>query len=407
MIQINDKSHCCGCTACVQRCPKQCITLSEDEEGFLYPKVDVTNCIECGLCEKVCPVLHQGTPKFPDVCYAAINPNEKVRKESSSGGIFTAIASAVLKEGGVVFGARFDTDWSVMHDYTETYEGLAAFRGSKYLQSRIGNSFRQTEDFLKSGRKVLFTGTPCQIAGLRRYLRKDYPNLLAMDFICHGVPSPLVWQQYLQGIRKKHSDIKISQIYFRDKTVGWKKFSLTINQIKKQEEITVLSEPFPQNIYMQGFLKDIYLRPSCYSCAAKSMKSGSDLTIGDFWGIGRYGKPFKHDTMKGVSLVLANTTQGEAALQELKDCFVEERTLEEALIENHNLKSVSVLNPYRKSIISDFLNPDISLQAIATKYKLVDRSMKARVKTVATRLGLFSIVKRMYNWYKIKSYGKA
>lgn len=308
MIQIHDKSCCCGCAACVQRCPKQCITLSEDEEGFLYPKVDVTSCIECGLCEKVCPVLHQETPRLPDVCYAAITPNEKIRKESSSGGIFTAIASAVLKEGGVVFGARFDTDWSVMHDYTETHEGLAAFRGSKYLQSRIGNTFRQAEDFLKSGRKVFFTGTPCQIAGLRRYLRKDYPNLLTMDFICHGVPSPLVWQQYLQEVRKKHSDIKISQIYFRDKTIGWKKFSLKITQIKEQEEITVLSEPFLQNIYMLGFLKDIYLRPSCYSCAAKSMKSGSDLTIGDFWGI--HQKMPEWDDDRGTSCVLIQTEKG-------------------------------------------------------------------------------------------------
>lgn len=346
MIQINDKSHCCGCAACVQRCPKQCITLSEDDEGFLYPKVDATNCIECGLCEKVCPVLHQETPRLPDVCYAAINPNEKIRKESSSGGVFTAIASAVLKEGGVVFGARFDTDWSVMHDYTETHEGLAAFRGSKYLQSRIGNTFRQAENFLKAGRKVLFTGTPCQIAGLRRYLRKDYPNLLAMDFICHGVPSPLVWQQYLQEVRKKHSDIKINQIYFRDKTVGWKKYSLKINQIKKQEEIAVLSEPFPQNIYMQGFLKDIYLRPSCYSCVAKSMKSGSDLTIGDFWGI--HQKMPEWDDDRGTSCVLIQTEKGKHYFEQaqLKFQEVAYSTIKDG---NPALKHSPVVNAHKRT----------------------------------------------------------
>lgn len=321
MIQISDKSHCCGCAACVQRCPKQCIILSEDEEGFLYPKVDITNCIECGLCEKVCPVLHQGTPKFPDTCYAAINPNEKIRKESSSGGIFTAIASVVLAEGGVVFGARFDTDWSVMHDYTETYEGLAAFRGSKYLQSRIGNTFHQAEDFLKAGRKVLFTGTPCQISGLRRYLRKDYPNLLAMDFICHGVPSPLVWQRYLQEVQEKQTNTKISQIYFRDKTFGWKKFSIKINQKKDLEEITIISEPFPQNIYMQGFLKDIYLRPSCYSCTAKSMKSGSDLTIGDFWGIHQTLPNWDDD--RGTSCVLIQTGKGKKYFEQAKLKYLE------------------------------------------------------------------------------------
>lgn len=314
MIQINDKSHCCGCTACVQRCPKQCITLSEDEEGFLYPKVDVTSCIECGLCEKVCPVLHQETSRLPNVCYAAINPNETVRKESSSGGIFTAIASAVLKEGGVVFGARFDTDWSVMHDYTETHEGLAAFRGSKYLQSRIGNSFRQAEVFLKANRKVLFTGTPCQIAGLRRYLRKDYPNLLAMDFICHGVPSPLVWQQYLQEQRTKHPGESISNISFRDKSYGWKNYQFQIT-FKNHEGTNKCADFLFQNQYMQGFLNDLYLRPSCHACPVKLFKSRSDLTIGDFWGIQNVLPDFDDD--KGVSCVMIHTDKGKRYFETL------------------------------------------------------------------------------------------
>ena len=197
MIEIKEKAFCCGCNACVQRCPKQCISMHEDEEGFLYPRVDKTICIECGLCEKVCPVINQNEPRKPLKVYAAYNKDEKIRRESSSGGVFTAIAEQVIDEGGIVFGACFDENWEVKHDYTETKEGLKAFRGSKYVQSRIKDNYQKAEHYLKEGRKVLFSGTPCQIAGLKKYLCKEYENLLTVDFICHGVPSPKVWRMYL------------------------------------------------------------------------------------------------------------------------------------------------------------------------------------------------------------------
>lgn len=198
MIRIYNKHDCCGCNSCVQRCPKSSITMREDEEGFLYPDVDESTCIDCGLCETVCPVIHQSTVRKPIAVCAAKNKDEKIRLSSSSGGAFTALAESVIDEDGVVFGAKFDEDWSVVHDYMETREGLAAFRGSKYVQSRIGDSFKKAEQFLKAGRKVLFSGTPCQIAGLKRFLRKEYDNLLTVDFICHGVPSPGVWREYLK-----------------------------------------------------------------------------------------------------------------------------------------------------------------------------------------------------------------
>lgn len=192
MIEIKDKKDCCGCSACVQKCPKQCISLKEDNEGFLYPEVDKSMCINCGLCEKVCPVLHQGESRKPLKVYAAKNQDEEIRRQSSSGGIFTLLAEKTIQDGGVVFGARFDEHWEVKHDYTETIEGLAAFRGSKYVQSRMEDNYRKAEMFLKQGRKVLFSGTPCQVAGLKRFLRKYYGNLLTIDMVCHGVPSPLV-----------------------------------------------------------------------------------------------------------------------------------------------------------------------------------------------------------------------
>ena len=174
MIDIIDKKDCVGCNACVQRCPKQCITMHEDEQGFLYPKVDLSLCIHCDLCEKVCPIINQAQPREPLETFAAKNPDDKVRMTSSSGGIFFALAKNIIEEGGVVFGAKFNENWEVVHDYAETLEGVKAFQGSKYVQSRIGDTFRQAEEFLKAGRKVMFTGTPCQIAALGLFLRKDF-----------------------------------------------------------------------------------------------------------------------------------------------------------------------------------------------------------------------------------------
>lgn len=235
MIDIKEKKECCGCNACAQRCPKSCITMREDSEGFLYPEVDKEICIDCGICEKVCPVMYQGNKRKPLAVYAVKHKNNEIRLSSSSGGVFTALAESVIDEGGVVFGAKFDDNWCVVHSYSETKEGLAAFRGSKYLQSRIGDSFKKVECFLKANRKVLFSGTPCQIAGLKRFLRKEYDNLLTVDFVCHGVPSPGVWREYLneetarQCGRKntvlshpivKKQDTKIEYISFIGKRLG-------------------------------------------------------------------------------------------------------------------------------------------------------------------------------------------
>ena len=225
----------------------------------------------------------------------------------------------------MVFGARFDENWEVIHDYTETIEGLALFRGSKYVQSRIGEAYKQAKFFLKQGRKVLFTGTPCQIAGLKLFLRTDYENLLTVDFICHGVPSPEVWRKYLKELIARQGDGKnsdlshtkpsflnlvrdISRIEFRNKRLGWKKYSfaltLSVPDGHGAKNTVLLSEPYNKNIFMRGFLANLYLRPSCYACPAKCLKSGSDITIGDFWGIQNVLPEVDDD--KGVSAVLVN-----------------------------------------------------------------------------------------------------
>lgn len=317
MICIEDKAECVGCRACEQICPKQCIIMLRDDQGFIYPKVDLKRCIHCNLCEKVCLVLNQGEVKLPQKTYAARNKDEKIEEKSSSGGVFSALVEYVINDkGGVVFGARFDENWNVIHDYAETLDEAEAFRTSKYVQSDIKKNYVKAKEFLSEGRTVLFSGTPCQIAGLNLFLRKDYgERLITVDFVCHGVPSPAVWSDYLRSLEMqmhagagKNTDLQsgledsmpvITGISFRDKRLGWKKYGFAIRAVARKGdknsdlqsvnaclgEQELLFEPHPNNLYMRGFLKDLYLRPSCYRCPAKSGKSQSDITIADFWGI--------------------------------------------------------------------------------------------------------------------------
>jgi len=313
MIQITDEKKCCGCSACVQACPKQCISFNEDSKGFRYPNVDLNLCVDCHLCEKVCPCQNQGEPHKPLQVWAAVNPNEEIREKSSSGGFFTALAELVIELKGVVFGARFDKKWEVTHDYTEVKEGLEVLRGSKYLQSRIGDTYRQAKEFLLEGRIVMYSGTSCQIAGLKKYLRKKYSNLLTVDVVCHGVPSPLVWRSYLEHL--KSDKFEISKVNFRSKSSGWTKFSLLVEGKSKSDEKTetLVQEQYPINDYMQFFLKDYSLRPSCYDCPARCGKSNSDITIADYWGITEF-HPDLNDN-KGTSLVLVNTEIGHSFVE--------------------------------------------------------------------------------------------
>jgi len=323
MINIKDKKDCCGCSACVQKCPKQCISLKEDNEGFLYPQVDQSKCIDCHLCEKVCPFLNQNEPINPIKIFAAKNPDEEKRMQSSSGGVFSAIAESIIDEGGVVFGASFNKDWVVCHSFTESKEGLSTFRGSKYVQSQIDSSYVEAEKMLKIGRKVLFSGTPCQISGLKKYLQIDYENLLCVDIVCHGVPSPLVFKEYLRSeLKRTHSDIldtdpqRISKILFRDKRLGWQRYGLSIyfDSPNMTRSNSIFQEK-KTNPYLVGFLSDVFLRQSCYTCPIKNGKSGSDITLADYWGIKNEHPDFYDD--KGVSCVIINTAKGEQIYKDL------------------------------------------------------------------------------------------
>lgn len=300
MIDIQNKSRCCGCGACAQRCPQSCITMHEDEKGFLYPVVNKDACIDCGLCEQVCPFLNKREKQETLACFAATHPDDKVRYLSSSGGVFSVLANRVISDGGVVFGARFNERWEVIHDCAETLEALSAFRGSKYVQSVIGDSFSKAELFLKEGREVLFAGTPCQIAGLKLFLHKDYPNLITVEIACHGVPSPKVWREYLA---KKGNDGRISQVNFRDKSTGWRNYSVLIGEVSKHHD---------DDDYMACYLANYTIRPSCFICPSKMGKSGADLLIADLWGADAI-QGLKHDN-KGISAVLVMSDTGRSLL---------------------------------------------------------------------------------------------
>lgn len=337
MIHIIDKQKCCGCSACAQKCPKHCIEMVEDQEGFLYPSVNAAACVDCGLCEKVCPML-DGSPKLGTLSIlAAANCDDEERRRSSSGGIFIALAKLVVNNGGAVFGAVFDEDWEVHHTYATCMADVCPMMGSKYLQSRIENSYSEVLAMLKQERLVLFVGSPCQVTGLRTFLRnRDCPNLITVDFLCHGVPSPGVWRGYLRetfvsqmpplAADGKNTVLKsslnskspIGDIQFRDKSDGWKKFRFVVRQksaLKADKNSVLLSDIHDDNVFMQGFLSNVYLRPSCYCCRCKNGKSHSDLTIGDYWGA-KMANP-ELDDDKGLSLVLVNSEKGKEYFDQL------------------------------------------------------------------------------------------
>lgn len=304
---MRNKNSCCGCTACASICPQSCITLLPDKEGFLYPKIDASKCIECGQCVKVCPYNDGEDERLPLYALAATNKDDKIRLSSSSGGIFSVLANYIVQHNGVVFGATFDKSFKVIHDYSASDEGISKFRGSKYVQSDLNDTFKKIRDYLICNRLVLFSGTPCQVLGLKRFLGRDYLNLYTVDLICHGVSSPKVWEWYL-----KIQNQRIVKVNFRDKTNGWRNFHFSIMNEDKDGVISLyISEEFNESPFTKAYHNNLSLRPSCYNCIAKKGCSGSDITLGDFWGMENVGLD---DDNKGTSIILVNTVKGKELL---------------------------------------------------------------------------------------------
>lgn len=301
MIQITDKTQCCGCTACVSVCPQNCITMQRDGEGFAYPVVDASLCVGCDACEAVCPCQNRrADPPVPEAL-AVRAKDDILRLFSSSGGVFSLLSTDMLARGGAVCGAVYGAGFAVQHAIAWDEAGVEAMRGAKYVQSDLGDTFRQIRDLVDNGTPVLFSGTPCQTDGLGRYLGPDAGKVLRVAVVCHGVPSPKIWEKNLRELGE------VTDVRLRDKRHSWKHYATNYFVDGKEVLRPVMDDP-----YMKGFLRDLYLRPSCTDCPAKT-GGYADLTLGDFWGIEKI-KP-EMDDDKGVSLVLVQTEQGRQAMQ--------------------------------------------------------------------------------------------
>ena len=391
MIKIIEKKQCCGCQACANACPKKCITMKADSEGFLYPVIDEAVCINCGLCEKVCPFNKEEPLRTSKpTAYAAKILDDDIRNQSSSGGIFSMLANQVLQESGIVYGVAMSDDLkSARHIRVDKPDELYRLRGSKYLQAITGDIFKQVKSDLDEGKKVLFSGVPCQINGLKCFLRKDYENLFTVEVICHGTPSPALWAKYFDYLEDKYQ-AKIEKVNFREKRNGWKTFGLTedgenISQYLNQH----------QDSYMQMFLRNYCLRPSCYDCVAKKLESMADLTIADFWGIQNVAPEMDDD--KGTSLVLVQTHKGEKFLDSLKNQFVSKKVDFETGIKSNVSYWKSCEKPVqRKTFFVDMEN--MSFEELQDKYckpirvsffRKVVRKVKTILKRVIRRGGNF------------------
>lgn len=318
MIRLKNKEDCCGCFACEQICPYEAIEIQEDSEGFLYPNVNIEKCIDCHLCEECCPVQHPAeetdTRRNAYVCH---NKDELIRKDSTSGGAFSAIAQYVIDRGGVVFGASFDKNFQIVHTAAFTNEELSKFRGSKYVQSRQDDAFCMVKKYLQEGRWVCYSGTPCQIEGLHRFLRKDYEKLILIDLVCYSVLSPEVWNQYLKLLEtKKRIHIQdIENIKFRDKTQYGYEYTM-MSFYDKNGTICYASGP-ESNQLLRSFVSNTATRPSCYSCPFKKRNRISDFTIWDCYNIHQYDHHL--DDNRGNSHIILHSLKGKQVLDEISD----------------------------------------------------------------------------------------
>lgn len=359
-IEFIDKENCYGCTACYSICPKNAIIMEYDAEGFIYPIIRDEICIKCGLCKSICPSLYKKSNGSLNKPYVALNKDEKSRLTSSSGGIFEVLAKYILRENGIVIGASFDKENVLYHTIVSDINELDKLKGSKYLQSNLGDVFKIIKNYLEDDNKVLFVGTPCQIAGLKSYLKHEYENLYCCDFICHGVPSTKVFNKYISELELKNGKV-IGSVNFRNKDNGWKNFHMSF----KQEKINYFTK-YSEDIYMKLFLSDICLRSSCYNCKFKLGNKYSDITLGDFWKVDNY-YPELNDN-KGTSAVIINTDKGNLIFNGIsKDLIYKECNIEEILHGNLMLKYSSKKHINRDDFFRD-LDKEYNLEKLYNKY---------------------------------------
>lgn len=395
-MQIFDyKDNCCGCYACRDVCPKKAISMNSDEEGFLYPEIDHDLCIDCGLCQKVCPFKSKPEmPEFNQKVFGLKHKDEGIRFKSTSGGAFTAISDFMLNEDGKIYGAVFNENFEVIHTSAENFDDRNKMLGSKYVQSNLSDIYKQIRKDLQQGKKVLFTGTPCQNSAVRLYLqtlRTNTENLVTCDVACHGVPSPMVWRDY---VSLKNKDNSIDKINFRNKDNGWHDFNMKI-EYKNGDRYSKNMKIDPYYIL---FFDHHILRPSCHKCPYTNYNRPSDLTLADFWGV---EQDKKYDDDKGITMVLSNTDKGQNILNKISENVnIEERTKEEAyqpIFEYPSHKS-----PNRDEFWKDYINngPEFAFNKYG-RLSFVSKCVKFVAVPLAKKLGLYQLAIKIV--FKLKN----
>ncbi len=418
MIQISEKVSCCGCSACMNVCPKRCIMMIADSEGFLYPRVDENSCVNCHLCEKVCPVQNstvsehyeqiqesiddwtdrviKESKELPEA-YAAYLNDTQIRENSTSGGFFTAVAKWVIAKGGVVYGVEVSKNCRIIHSSIDTVTELEKFRGSKYVQSTQIDTYNEIMSILNKERWVLYTGTPCQCAGLKQFLgKKDYPTLVVLDVFCHGVGSPKYWEKYVEFSKKKYKS-DIESVRFREKTFGYNSACLAVYFKNGKSS----HKDHDTDLYWTAFSKFYIFRPSCYDCHFKTLyHEYSDFSIGDFWNPTIAGKKF--NKANGCSLVLVHSEKGRHIMSQLHgEVKIQQVNLKEALIVNAGPTPSKLISSSPKCLQRDAFFKDMDSMRID---KLVDnyiplslkRRVKGMVKPILYRTGLLYFLKKFF-----------
>ena len=384
------KNECCGCSACNNICPLECITMKSDLEGFWYPEVDYAKCIKCQKCIKVCPAVNkpstENTLKNAQVI-AAYSKDEEIRINSTSGGMFSEIAKYILNNKGKVFGARYNKEHLVEHYKIEEISQIEILRQSKYLQSDILKTFKEAKEELDKENTVLFVGTPCHIAALKNFLGKDYENLLKVDFLCRGVISPEVYKQYLKSLEEKYNS-KIKKVVFKNKTFGWHRFSTKVIFENGEEYI---KDRYTDS-YMRGYLEgNLYLRPSCHECQYKTLPRYSDITLGDFWGIEKTKKHLDQD--KGTSIFMINTNKGKEVFEKIKENLnFEEMKLEDIYLGNVALTQKTKYPNLKKKkyFFENYLKEDFENLVEKLLKKNILQKIKSTVKKILIILKLYN-----------------
>jgi len=314
-IELIDNTQCTGCKVCGDICPVEAITYREGMDGFYYPHIDFEKCIECGLCYRKCPVVNECGVENKDVikCFGAKSKDENTRYMSTSGGFFSELAIQWINNGGIIVGAEYDKDNQVIHTYETSVEGIEKLRQSKYVQSDTKDIYKKVKTFLEDGKKVLFSGTPCQVEGLMLFLGKTYDNLITMDFVCCGICSPGIYNKYLSELEKKYKS-KVKRVWFKNKQQGWRNIGTQIDFENGKKYFNIGS----RDLFMLSFVTDaLSMRLSCEKCKYRKLPHNSDIMVGDFWGIEKVNSTFDDD--KGLSAIMINSKRGLELFDEIKD----------------------------------------------------------------------------------------